>query len=382
MFSANGPFAWPTATRRMTRQTPGFAVALAAPEMVVVARGSAGILLRPHLHTAGGGESPAGGGIPVAYLIGTDEAGYGPNLGPLVISASLWWVDDLELDLDGHLAEVVVRGVPRPGDGRLPIADSKLLYKSGSGLELLELGVLAALGTLGTAPDTWQQLWQTLASGPGRPPDDLPWHEGYQLLLPTAASRERLAALEAGLRRAMATGVVRLMALRSRAVFPREFNDRTEAAGNKSRVLSELTLELAGELLALAAGGPTRMVCDKHGGRNRYAALLQRQFPEALVEVRQEGQAQSVYRWGPAAERVEAVFRIGAEAWLPTALASMASKYVRELSMRAFNDFWRRRIDGLRPTAGYPTDALRFKSQIAAAQAALNIPDRALWRVK
>ena len=28
----------------------------------------------------------------MGYLIGTDEAGYGPNLGPLVISASVWHV--------------------------------------------------------------------------------------------------------------------------------------------------------------------------------------------------------------------------------------------------------------------------------------------------
>ena len=30
----------------------------------------------------------------MSYLIGTDEAGYGPNLGPLVISASVWHVPD------------------------------------------------------------------------------------------------------------------------------------------------------------------------------------------------------------------------------------------------------------------------------------------------
>ena len=30
----------------------------------------------------------------MGYLIGTDEAGYGPNLGPLVISASVWQVPD------------------------------------------------------------------------------------------------------------------------------------------------------------------------------------------------------------------------------------------------------------------------------------------------
>ena len=32
------------------------------------------------------------------FILGTDEAGYGPNLGPLVISVSVWTA---ERDLDG-----------------------------------------------------------------------------------------------------------------------------------------------------------------------------------------------------------------------------------------------------------------------------------------
>ena len=32
----------------------------------------------------------------MAYLIGTDEAGYGPNLGPLVVSATVWRVDSVK----------------------------------------------------------------------------------------------------------------------------------------------------------------------------------------------------------------------------------------------------------------------------------------------
>ena len=39
----------------------------------------------------------------MAYLIGTDEAGYGPFLGPLVIATSVWQVPDLEVDLRDHL---------------------------------------------------------------------------------------------------------------------------------------------------------------------------------------------------------------------------------------------------------------------------------------
>ncbi len=30
----------------------------------------------------------------MAYLIGTDEAGYAPNLGPLIISCTVWHVAD------------------------------------------------------------------------------------------------------------------------------------------------------------------------------------------------------------------------------------------------------------------------------------------------
>ena len=58
----------------------------------------------------------------------------------------------------------------------------------------------------------------------------------------------------------------------------------------------------------------------------------------------------------------------------------MTAKYLRELSMRAFNEFWRARVPNLRPTAGYPKDAHRFRKDIAAAQKELKIDDHALWR--
>jgi hypothetical protein len=56
----------------------------------------------------------------------------------------------------------------------------------------------------------------------------------------------------------------------------------------------------------------------------------------------------------------------------------MAAKYLRELAMKAFNQFWQQHVPGLKPTAGYPVDARRFRAEIDAARAALKIPGG--WR--
>ena len=67
---------------------------------------------------------------------------------------------------------------------------------------------------------------------------------------------------------------------------------------------------------------------------------------------------------------------------LPTALASMLAKYVRELYMRAFNQYWQARKPGLRPTAGYARDAGRFIADIKPLLDGEGVELRRLVRVK
>jgi hypothetical protein len=195
-----------------------------------------------------------------------------------------------------------------------------------------------------------------------------------------AADADDLARLVPIFKRGMHRAGVRLVRLASRAVFPDEFNRANQRWGNKSETLSKVTLQLVARLLAHCDGQPVAIVCDKHGGRNRYGRLLQEQFPEPLIEVHGEGTAQSVYRWGPEPARIEARFRAGGESFLPAALASMTSKYLRELSMRAFNEFWCGRVANLAPTAGYPADARRFRAAVRKEQHALGIADQIMWR--
>ena len=75
-------------------------------------------------------------------------------------------------------------------------------------------------------------------------------------------------------------------------------------------------------------------------------------------------------------------FQAKGESFLPTALASMVSKYLREIFMMMWNDFWQLKIPDIKPTKGYPVDAKRFKSEIAQVQAELGIDDHLIWRNK
>jgi ribonuclease HII len=319
------------------------------------------------------------------YLIGTDEAGYGPNLGPLVISATLWEVADgvRSEDLYERLKSVITAAPNgRNGAATVALADSKKLYQSGKGLRLLERGLWAAFSLLGQCPRTCTEVWEGLAPGAvanrraecGYCPDET--------AVPLDADADESQSRAVALRQAFDAAGVRLLQLKSRVIFPEQFNALVEQCGSKGVVLSRATLDLAALLLDSLPSRQITVICDKHGGRDRYMPLLNEYFAESLIEIHGEGRQQSVYRFGPEDRRVEFRFQAKAESHMPAALASMASKYLRELAMRALNSFWCSRVPGLAPTAGYPQDALRFKAQIAGEQSRLGIEDRVLWRIK
>ncbi|MDA1230163.1 MAG: hypothetical protein O2856_05265, partial [Planctomycetota bacterium] len=120
----------------------------------------------------------------------------------------------------------------------------------------------------------------------------------------------------------------------------------------------------------------TLVVCDKHGGRNRYDELIALHFDDQFVFRMEESRQRSRYRMGS----MDFCFRTKAEEFLPVALASMVAKFTREILMHQFNQFWANQIPGLKPTQGYPLDAKRFRDDIAASVETLRIPMNQLWR--
>jgi hypothetical protein len=352
----------------------------------------------------------------MGILIGMDEAGYGPNLGPLVVAATAWEVRE---EVGGQRSEVrsgkrssngVVTLAPTPtrdlshvdlyqllrnaitksaSERQISVADSKSLYKPGCGLRQLERGVHAALAANGRAALCWSDIVRSCDADPDGVHQQLCWHDGFDCRLPVDATGDEVLPLGDRLNEACDNAGVRPLVVRARLVFPAEFNELTERFESKGAALSHVTIGLLREVVETAramrsplaeASSPVFALCDKHGARNRYAALLQHHFSEHWIEPICEGHAESVYEWGPQESRVHCTFRMRGEEFLPTALASMTAKYLRELSMRAFNEFWCARVPGLRPTAGYPADAPRFKQAIAAVQRELGVADHVLWR--
>ena len=315
------------------------------------------------------------------FLIGTDEAGYGPNLGPLVISATVWEVPDRVTHDD--LYDVLVESVTpeRDGSDRVWMADSKRVYKPNAGLENLELGVLSAMAAAGHSIDRWQRLFQELVADRHYDMAGLPWYADYDESLPIDATRHQMDTATARLVDGLSHAGIRLVKVVSRTIFPPRFNQSLQELDNKSAILSHETIQIVSDLIGSMAG-PISVLCDKHGGRNKYAGLLQHHFSDGFVKVVEESRQSSRYTWNFDGKHVHFEFQAKADHVLAAALASMTSKYLRELAMRAFNRFWRRQKNDLKPTKGYPLDARRFKKQIAHVQAGLGISDQVLWRKK
>jgi hypothetical protein len=328
----------------------------------------------------------------MALLIGMDEAGYGPNLGPLVISATAWEVpgDPRKMDLWDKFSGIVEQTAPVNGS-HIQIADSKQVYTPARGFDHLEAGVLNALavwrGDLGhedasPAPggtdaviSSFRGLLHHIAV---HPPDELegePWFAGADLPLP---ARQHAALGRTWLERCQSHHI-RLRAICSDVVLTRRFNGETRRHDSKGQALTELSMNVLRHIWRKAGGEEHEaalIIADKHGGRNRYHNFLPIVFGDRFIRCHKESPEQSRYCVG----RAEVRFETKSERHLPVALASMVSKYVRELAMQLFNRFWIERQPTLKRTAGYPTDAGRFRQDIAALQKQLGIADEILWR--
>ena len=335
-----------------------------------------------------------------SVVVGIDEAGDGPLLGPLVVSAVAFDVPNEVLkalddpatgpDLWALLkASVTPRVLKR--DARLAVADSKKLHgktKSGRGITLLEKAALAFLGQGGEGgqggqvPTSLRTMLAGLCPHVVGQLDDYPWYAGSDAALPVDATADGVRIQVNALSRDMASAGVRFRGAWSEVLPAGEYNRLVSLTHNKATALFGQVTRLIQRISDSAGPVPLRVWCDRQGGRVTYRRGLMNAFDDAAMEVLGESPELSGYRLNrPTATWAVRFLKNGETHHLPIALASIISKYVRELMMRLFNDYWAQHVADLKPTAGYYQDGKRFLADIAEAVKAERIDERLLVRI-
>lgn len=303
--------------------------------------------------------------------VGIDEAGYGPNLGPLVMTAVVAEsIDDREPDLWADCEGVACRAGGPPE--QIWVDDSKRILATRKGRAQLERACFSAIAGTGLEmPDRLDRLFRAVGAG------DLDTIELARWLGPAGLPQWRVGPVP-GL---LGPGW-KLTGIRSVVVGPARFNDRLRAVDSKAVVHFEAFAELLRDAWGRASDGqPTRIRGDKHGGRNFYAGPLADALPDGWVAPEIEGADQSRYAIRGAGRDLRVEFQPRADsADGLVALASIVSKALREQWMDAFNRFWAGHLPELKPSAGYPVDARRFRAEVGPTADRLGLHPSIWWR--
>ena len=312
------------------------------------------------------------------FKVGTDEAGLGPKLGPLVIASFACTSKVAQPDLLQLLAEVITP--PNVRDKRLEVGDSKLVYQGKHKMRRLERTVLATVAwCTQKIPSSIAELYTLLHVPELNPSAGTVWHPAHPQFaggaLPVACERAEIELAAASLRKVAAkAGIVAThyhADIVSEARLNAENEVEREAGGSKNtwstRLLLANACRIAQSKLDQTIDG-CDLVFDRAGGRSDYQSSI----VEALAVLGHDYTIGDANRAPVRSSyllrsklvsypEVSMSFEVGADHKHATvAWASMLAKYLRELAMEQFNAHYQRNFPTLKATAGYPQDANRW----------------------
>ncbi len=317
-------------------------------------------------------------------VLGIDEAGYGPVLGPLVVSAVAFEVpaELVESSLWGVLRGSV-SSAPKPRDRRVAICDSKKLYQRKEGISRLERSALASMLAWRDGAASVGELLGMLWPDGVKSCAAYPWYRELGMSLPLAADGGGVRIAASRLRLDAEAKGLSVAGLFCEPLLEGHYNRLVSNTRNKAVVLFGQVTRLIQRVADAFPGRELHIFVDRQGGRDYYGQLLMRAFEDRRLAVIEETETTSAYelRAEPAAWRVR--FTVAGESkHLPVALASIVSKYVRELFMLAFNRYWQSHAPDVAATAGYYRDGMRFIEQIQQHMLRLGVERQQLVRMQ
>jgi ribonuclease HII len=320
-------------------------------------------------------------------VLGIDEAGLGPILGPLTVGYAAFRLPRaltgdgvLHLDLWDPLA---LGREPAERKLRAVVCDSKRIYTSGK-IKPLEEEVLCWSAIAGAPTDDFDAFRAALCPlGQGRC-DDYDWYTAPPPF-PLEADEARMRLRAQPIKRAMDNAGIQLEGVGVVPLLEGEFNRLLGRVKSKARAELECITRILGHFWQRHT--QLAVLVDRQGGRTRYARSLANEFPEARVNVLHESTKLSTYELSiPEVQGHPRMFIAFVEKGdgnhLPIALASMFAKYMRELHMHQFNQWWAQHDAALKPTAGYYSDGRRWLQDTAALRAAIGVDENRLVRRK
>lgn len=327
------------------------------------------------------------------HLVGIDEAGYGPQLGPLVVSAVVLELPDTMLTHQRLLPKVAclwqtLSNIISENKSRVKVTvcDSKALYQSARGIKELEKTALV-----------FRRLIEPEYCN----------HD--ELSLPLSADNNEINKLAKTLRTELNNNSIRFCEAKVSIVEPSDFNAGIRRLQNKADFLWEVSGELIKHCVDKYNHKNTLIIrAGKQGGRNYYLPYMQRLFApleagrpsgttvssrpnniavtknskisssiqgnqapltgfaDKIVRPVEQGFDNSSYsiKTKSSFDASVSFIKDGDSSEFAIALASIFSKYYRELAMLNLNRFFQSHIPLLKSTSGYQTDSRRFIREI------------------